>query len=111
MSRMKGERKSTLFCAAAPGRNPVFRSWLRGALQGRSIRFSIRHIRTVRSGPLRFWSSEEEATLHDDVDFRDAYQSLGCFLDSIYPYKHMHAAFMKFAAPENRSHSWGHCVL
>ena len=34
----------------------------------------------------------EEATLHDDVDFHDADQTLGHFLDDAEPHKRLHSA-------------------
>jgi hypothetical protein len=30
-------------------------------------------------------------TLHDSIDFHDAYQPLGRFLDDVYQHKHIHS--------------------
>ena len=35
---------------------------------------------------------EEEVTLHDYIDFHDAYQHLGRFLDDVYQQKRIHSA-------------------
>jgi transposase InsO family protein len=48
---------------------------------------------------------EEEITLHDDIDFHDAYQHLGRFLDDVYQQKRIHSA-LGYLTPEEFETHW-----
>jgi putative transposase len=50
---------------------------------------------------------EEEVTLHDYANFREAYQHLGCFLDEVYQHKRIHSA-LGYLTPVEFETEWQH---
>jgi putative transposase len=49
-------------------------------------------------------SKEEEVMLHDYADFREAYQSIGRFLDGVYQHKRLHSALGYLTPAEFETH-------